>query len=87
MRLVLSTTAGRTEFPLWRLLVVGLGTLASGMIGVSNILFVSVRERASEFGLRRALGATAPSILGFACSARPACIARPRLSRRGSARS
>lgn len=45
------------------ILVVGLGTLASGMIGVSNILFVSVRERASEFGLRRALGATAPSIL------------------------
>ena len=45
------------------ILVVGLGTLVSGMIGVSNILFVSVRERAQEFGLRRALGATAPSIL------------------------
>ncbi|MDB4975034.1 MAG: transporter permease [Myxococcaceae bacterium] len=45
------------------ILVVGLGTLLSGMIGVSNILFVSVRERAQEFGLRRALGATAHSIL------------------------
>ncbi|MDB4988555.1 MAG: hypothetical protein JWN04_3733 [Myxococcaceae bacterium] len=45
------------------ILVVGLGTLISGMIGVSNILFVSVRERAQEFGLRRALGATASSIL------------------------
>lgn len=47
------------------ILVVGLGTLISGMIGVSNILFVSVRERAQEFGVRRALGATARSILRF----------------------
>lgn len=45
--------------------VVGLGTLLSGMVGVSNILFVSVRERAKEFGIRRALGATARSILGM----------------------
>jgi putative ABC transport system permease protein len=42
-----------------------MGTLISGMIGVSNILFVSVRERAEEFGVRRALGATANSILRF----------------------
>ena len=45
------------------IIVVGLGTLVSGMVGVSNILFVSVRERANEFGIRRALGATARSIL------------------------
>ena len=44
-------------------LVIGLGTLLSGMIGVSNILFVSVRERVREFGVRRALGATPQSIL------------------------
>ncbi|MET0340324.1 MAG: ABC transporter permease [Polyangiales bacterium] len=43
--------------------VVGFGTLLSGMVGVSNILFVSIRERAQEFGVRRALGATARSIL------------------------
>lgn len=42
---------------------IGFGTLLSGMVGVSNILFVSVRERASEFGVRRALGATARSVL------------------------
>ena len=42
---------------------VGLGTLLSGMVGISNILFVSVRERTTEFGLRRALGATAASVM------------------------
>lgn len=47
----------------WAILVVSLGTLLSGMVGVSNILFVSVRERAKELGLRRALGATSTSIL------------------------
>jgi putative ABC transport system permease protein len=47
------------------IVAVGIGTLVSGMVGVSNILFVSVRERAKEFGLRRALGATARSILGM----------------------
>jgi putative ABC transport system permease protein len=47
----------------WAILVVSLGTLLSGMVGVSNILFVSVRERAKELGLRRALGATSVSIL------------------------
>src|SRR5262249_15596537 len=44
-------------------LVVGLGTLLSAMIGVSNILLVSVRERIPEFGVRRALGATSGSVL------------------------
>lgn len=47
------------------ILVVGLGTLLSGMVGVSNILFVAVRERTKEFALRRALGATARSVLGM----------------------
>ncbi|MFT3921314.1 MAG: ABC transporter permease [Myxococcales bacterium] len=47
----------------WAILLVSLGTLLSGMVGVSNILFVSVRERAKELGLRRALGATSFSIL------------------------
>ncbi|MET0284757.1 MAG: ABC transporter permease [Polyangiales bacterium] len=42
---------------------VGFGTLLSGMVGVSNILFVSIRERAREFGVRRALGASASTIL------------------------
>ncbi|HEX5657095.1 MAG TPA: ABC transporter permease [Polyangiales bacterium] len=47
----------------YAILAVGLGTLLSGMVGVSNILFVSVRERAREFGVRRALGASARNVL------------------------
>jgi putative ABC transport system permease protein len=42
---------------------VGVATLLSGVIGVSNIMLIVVRERTSELGLRRALGATTGSII------------------------
>ena len=58
--LQMSTVSSFINVAVW---IIGIFTLLSGIVGVSNIMLITVRERTREFGIRKSIGASPMSIL------------------------
>lgn len=45
--------------------IIGICSLVSGIVGIGNIMLITVRERTKEFGIRKAIGASPASVLNL----------------------